>query len=137
MNSNGTHEAESTPANASQLNAATQRVAATDSPWFWLSIFILGALLALLLTAPKYSWRQPQIERQFQARERSGQAVSRYEGYSPLSTPGNALLTLQPLFAFFTIALFASTIVFWWRKLAAARRGRVSERKTVNGANES
>ena len=89
----------------------------TDSPWFWLNIFVVGALAALMLTAPKYNWRQPQIERQFQARERSGHAVSAHGGYSPLSTTNNSMLTLRPFFIFFTGALVLLTIVFWGQRI--------------------
>ncbi len=94
----------------------------TDSPWLWLAIFLAGALVALVLTAPRFSWRQPQIERQFQARERSGHAVSANGGFSPLSTTNHPMLTLRPLLIFFTVALFATTFWFWWNRFAHLRR---------------
>ncbi len=93
----------------------------TDSLWFWAPIFIVGAMVALLLTQPKYSWRQPQIERQFQARERAGQSISAHGGYSRLSTTGNAMLTLRPLLIFFSISLFILTFCFWLSRLARLR----------------
>ncbi len=96
----------------------------TDSIWFWIPIFIVGALVALLLTQPKYSWRQPQIERQFQARERAGQSVSAHGGYAPLSTPGNSMLTLRPLLIFFSLVLFVLTLCFWLNRLARLQHRR-------------
>jgi predicted histidine transporter YuiF (NhaC family) len=94
----------------------------TDSVWFWVPIFIVGALIALMLTLPKYRERQPQIERQFQARERAGQVVSAGDGYSPISSTSTLMLTLQPLIIFFCIALFATTLFFWWRRYSFFRR---------------
>jgi hypothetical protein len=94
----------------------------TDSPWFWLIVFTCGGLAALILTLPKYSWRQPQIERQYQAREISGMSVSPADGRQALSQPGNPMLTLQPLFQFLVITLVVYTILFWWiRKRRASR----------------
>ncbi|HEY6565225.1 MAG TPA: hypothetical protein VIY86_12045, partial [Pirellulaceae bacterium] len=69
----------------------------TDSPWLWLGVFLMGAMLALVLSQPKFQWRQPQIERQFQARERSGQAVSQGGGPRELSQTGNPMISLRPL----------------------------------------
>lgn len=89
----------------------------TDSAWFWLAFFLVGAIVALFLTAPKYSWRQPQIEREYQARERSGLAISPPEGPTPLSQTGSPMLTLRPLLVIFTLALIVSTLVFWIRRL--------------------
>lgn len=107
----------------------TSRV--TDSPLFWLPIFLVGALVALLLTGPKYSWRQPQIERQFQARERSGQAVSAAGGYSPLSTENNAMLTLRPLVWLFTVLLLVATALFWLRRIVRRWQPRVPSQSLV------
>ncbi len=95
---------------------------ATDSPWFWLGIFLTGALVALVLTEPKFRWRQPQLERQFQARERSGQAVSAYGGPRELSQTGQMMLTLRPLVYFLVALLAGSTISFWFARWHRARR---------------
>lgn len=85
----------------------------TDSPWFWLLLFLCGALIALMLTGPKFSWRQPQIERQYQAREIAGQTVAAAEKDRPLSTPGHPMLSLRPLTLALAAALVVSTILFW------------------------
>ena len=103
----------------------------TDSPWLWLGIFIVGALAALVLTAPKFSWRQPQIERQFQARERSGHAVSAAGGYAPLSTT-STMLTLRPLLLFFASALVLSTIAFWIHRFLRMRSTLISPDEMVS-----
>jgi hypothetical protein len=89
----------------------------TDSPWFWLILFLCGGLIALALTGPKYSWRQPQLERQYQAREISGQSVSPAEGRQPLSQPGQPMLSLRPLTLLFAAALCVSMILYWLTRL--------------------
>ena len=96
----------------------------TDSPWLWLAIFLVGGIVALFLTAPKYSWRQPQIERAYQARERSGVTISAHDGPAPLSQPGNPMLTLRPLVAMLLIALAICTLAFWANRLRTANRRR-------------
>ena len=69
-----------------------------------------------MLALPKFRERQSQIERQFQARERSGHVVSAGDGYSPLSTTSKTMLTLKPLVFVLCIALFATTLFFWLRR---------------------
>ena len=111
--------------NRSDLNSSRDSEAPgppTDSPWFWLVIFLVGGIVALFLTAPKYSWRQPQLERQYQARERQGVTISTHEGPQPLSQTGNPMLTLRPLVRMLAIALILSTIVFWVLRLRKYQR---------------
>ncbi len=42
----------------------------TDSPWFWVLVFSLMAVAALVAIGPKYGRRQARLELQYQARER-------------------------------------------------------------------
>ncbi len=86
----------------------------TDSPLFWFPVFLAGALIALVLMSSKYRWRQPQLERNYQARELSGQIVGPVSDASPLSQTGQARLTLRPLFLFFSSVLAVSVLTFWW-----------------------
>lgn len=126
------------PADANHLDGASSDVRSTDSPWLWLAIFVIGALAALYLTMPKYRWRQPQIERQFQARERSGHAVSADGGFSPLSSTNSTMLTLRPLFIFFVAALFLLTMVFWGRRLFLIGKGPrdAATRPSINASDQ-
>lgn len=101
-----------------QIGSEKNGGSVTDSPLFWLPVFLVGALVALVLTVPKYSWRQPQLERINQARELSGHAVSATGGPGHLPATGEARLTLRPLFLFFGSALFLCTFGYWWWRLS-------------------
>ena len=48
----------------------------TDSPWFWVLAFSLTGLLALAAMSGKYSRRQANIERKYQARERVAEKLT-------------------------------------------------------------
>ena len=85
-----------------------------ESPWLWACVFLCGALVALQLTGPKFSWRQPQIERQFQARERSGSSMPRGQRTKEYSRTGRPLLTLRPLFLMTGVGLIVAYGMFWW-----------------------
>ena len=87
----------------------------TDSPWFWAFLFSTAALLALAVIAPKFAQRQAHIEREFQGRQRAAENLNHREPTVGLSSAGDTLITLQPLF----FALAAVTMVAWivfWRK---------------------
>src|SRR5690242_17935997 len=87
----------------------------TDSPWFWAFLFSTAALLALAVIGPKFAQRQAHIEREFQGRQRAAENLNNREPTVGLSSPGQTLITLQPLF----FALAAVTMVAWmvfWRK---------------------
>jgi hypothetical protein len=96
-------------------------VAVFDSPWLWFGIFGIGAILALFLTMPKFSWRQPQIERQFQARERAGQAISATGGPREISRDGHSMITLRPLVYLLASLIFLASCVFWLRRFFRTR----------------
>ena len=57
------------PSSASQPAASTTHLA--ENPWFWVALFGVGALAALLASSPKYGMRQGAIETKFQNRERA------------------------------------------------------------------
>src|SRR5688572_19157293 len=91
---------------------AHERPPVTDSPWFWVLIFSLMALGALVAIGGKYGRRQSAIERQYQARERiaqqraaannSADAERNEVQESPprdFASPGDTLIPLWPLAA--------------------------------------
>jgi hypothetical protein len=92
----------------------------TDSPWFYVFVFSLMALLAVVVIGPKYGRRQSALERQYQARERiEGQHAARNNldvaarkdeiaDRRPFATPGDTLVPLWPLaVGLLATALFA------------------------------
>jgi hypothetical protein len=96
----------------------------TDSPWFWLLVFSLMALLALLAIGGKYGRRQTRLELQYQARERIAErgaeknnpaAAARTNDQASrrdFASPGNNLIPLWPLAALlFLIAIFSATML--------------------------
>ncbi len=94
----------------------------TDSPWLWLAIFLLGALVALLLTLPKYSWRQPQLERQYHARVTAGQAQEVFRSRPAATSTDLApkrpalLISLRPLALVIVTGMVCASIGFWWTR---------------------
>jgi hypothetical protein len=74
----------------------------TDSPWFWVLVFSLMAMAALVAIGGKYGRRQAALERQFQARERIAFAETAdndavdFEGRT-YATPDDTLVPLWPL----------------------------------------
>ncbi|MEM8681448.1 MAG: hypothetical protein AAGF97_19045 [Planctomycetota bacterium] len=85
--------------------------APTDSPWLWLAIFLVGALVSLVLVAPKYAHRQPELEREFLARQRGGQTVPRRD--TPSGEVGRPMLSLRPLMLACVVALLTLSCLFW------------------------
>ena len=96
-----------------------------DSPWFWASLFCAAALVALVLADSKFRDRQSQIERQFQARERSGRTVSAQGGPAPLSTPGRSMITLRPLLLVLGVLLLVTWSVWLWDRRRSIQRTEI------------
>lgn len=108
----------------------------TDSPWFWAYLFSTAALIALALIGPKFGRRQAHIEREFQGRQRAAENLSGREPTVGLSSTGQTLITLQPLF----FGLAAITIVAWlvfWRKHAVEQRASSSEKSAETADSEN
>lgn len=85
----------------------------TDSAWFWVYLFATAGLIALALVGPKFSARQAQIEREFQGRQRAAQQAHAQEPTGQLSTAGETLITLRPLFWGLATVTAIAWLVFW------------------------
>jgi len=106
--------------------AGKPKSAVTDSPWYWVLVFSLMALFALLVISHKYSRRQAGIERQYQARERivekraaennpaDGARIDNQDARRPFATPGNQLIPIWPL-AILLVAVAAVAAVMLFR----------------------
>lgn len=94
---------------------AQTRPPVTDSPWFWVLAFSLMGIIALAALNGKYSRRQANIERQYQARERVaeklgaennpdlGVRIDDSEARRAYATPGNQLIPVWPLAALLSL----------------------------------
>ena len=92
----------------------------TDSPWFWVYLFGVAALIFVTLEAPKFRQRQANIERKGQGRLRAAQSAAGQTPDAELSTPENTAVNLQPIL----IVVGAATAVAWvilWRQRWASK----------------
>lgn len=89
----------------------------TDSPWFWLYLFCTAGLVALVLAGRKFPARQAELERQYQGRQRAAQRALGQEPSTPISTPGQTIITLRPLYLVLGGALIAAWSILWWTHL--------------------
>jgi hypothetical protein len=96
----------------------------TDSPWFWVLLFSIVGLIALVGISGQYGKRQARLERQYQARERiaAGEVGDRAAGDAErrdYATPQHTLVPIWPL-----AVLLIGVIV-----LAAVMLGREHRRR--------
>lgn len=92
----------------------------SDSPWFWAYLFATAGLVALWLASGKYSVRQGQIERQFQAREEARLAQGGKPAKLPVPTSFEQLrVPLRPLYLILAPIVAGCWIVFWLRRRQA------------------
>jgi hypothetical protein len=111
----------------------------TDSPWFWVMMFSLMALGALLAIGGKYGRRQAAIERQYQARTRVAEQltgdnrpagdgrITDQAGRRAFATPSDPLIPLWPLSTVLVaVAVFAAVLLVRSRRPrpAAVARSR-------------
>ena len=96
------------------MRAATRpREPLSESPWFWAYLFATAALVALFLIGPKYERRQPQLERQFSARQRAGQVSVGPNGPVPLSDEDRQIISLRPIYGIVGALLLLAWIGLW------------------------
>jgi hypothetical protein len=96
----------------------------TDSPWFWLYVFATAGVLSLMLIGPKFGARQSQLDRQFEGRRHITQLPADTPGQRPYSSPVARELSLRPLYAILTVAVFGGWMLLW------RQRYRIANRKT-------
>ena len=91
----------------------------TDSPWFWVLLFSVMGLIALVAISGQYGKRQARLERQYQARERVAEDAVADPERRQYATPNATLVPLWPL-----AILLGGVIV-----LAAVMLGREHQRQ--------
>lgn len=92
----------------------------SDSPWFWAYLFGTAALIALFLSGPRYFDRQGQLERQFSARQSSGQVVVGRNGPVPPSGE-RMIISLRPLYAILAMLLAIAWGGLWFQRFRRRR----------------
>jgi hypothetical protein len=99
-----------------QADSGAQTAPLTDSPWFWAYLFGAAALVALFLAGPRYLERQGQLERQFTARQASGQVIVGTNGPVPPSTGGRMIISLRPLVTILVVGLSLAWVGLWYQR---------------------
>jgi hypothetical protein len=95
-----------------------ERRPVTDSPWFWLVLFIVAALGAIVVVSPKYAHRQARLERMNETRD---QIARQAAGIPPASQETDEIMdfarepsrsfTLGPLAFALSILLALSAVI--------------------------
>jgi hypothetical protein len=97
----------------------------TDSPLFWLAMFAIFGLAAMMAIGPKYALRQGGIETRFQNRQVAGQwqgeAIESADAVAAARLPAPAedrtlLVPLTPLFVGLSVAVVVMIAGLAWRK---------------------
>ena len=104
----------------------------SDSPWFWALLFSLMALAGALLIAPKYEFRQGQVEGRFLGRQAAAvERERRSAGLEPVdlaavardreeAQPGR-IVPLWTLAAAAAAAAAASAAMLWRERCRSVR----------------
>jgi hypothetical protein len=114
----------------------SERLGLTDSPWFWALLFSLMALAGASLIAPKYEFRQRQVEGRFLGRQAAAiERERRSAGLEPVdladaardreeAQPGR----IVPLWTLATAAAVAAvaSAAMLWRERRRPVRGRAA-----------
>lgn len=89
----------------------------TDSPLYWIYLFCTAGLIALFLAGPKFSARQTQIERKYEARQLVAQNVARgsTSEAAPQDSRTGTRITLLPLYITLGGVLSVAWVSLWWR----------------------
>lgn len=104
------------------------RTSTTDSPWFWIGLFVWAAILGLLAIGPKYAARQQGLERRQDGRETgwrnrvadgAASEASADEAAANESGPALARRMLLPLFGALSLVLIAATWAILIRRVKA------------------
>jgi len=80
----------------------SDEVSITDSPWFWVLLFTVVGLIALVGISGQYGKRQARLERQYQARERIaageiGNSAAADPERRQYAAPDHTLVPIWPL----------------------------------------
>jgi hypothetical protein len=121
------------------LPESNEQTGLTDSAWFWVLIFALMGLVALAAMSGKYSRRQANIERNYQARTRVAEQVAAENNFDEpdrmdklevrheFSTPDENLVPLWPLAAVLGLAAAVASAMLYRAHLRGEFNSSASE----------
>ncbi len=92
-----------------------------ESPWFWLLVFSLMALVAVVLIGPKYMRRQARLEQKLEGRVRAQQPLETRPAETQLGERGggeNDIVTIAPLASF--LGILVGVAWFQWTRERAS-----------------
>lgn len=97
------------------MSSSTARV--TDSPWFWIVLFLCGGLVILTIAAPQIENRQRRLDMQFRARQAAGQTVlhdsHELPGEESELARGPTLVPVRPLIIGLIVAMIGAAGMLW------------------------
>ena len=106
--------------NSGDTPQAGARVPIWESPWYWIGLFGVGAVLAVVIMFPKYQKRRTELDREFQGREHMWrQQIQAGPGEKPRTSPPYTL-TIWPL----ALAVSAVILPILFTFLAVRRQQR-------------
>lgn len=88
-----------------------------ESPWFWLLVFSLMALVAVVLMGPKYMRREARLEQKMEGRVRAAQKFDEEARPFDLGERAggeNDIVTIGPLASF--LAILAAVGWYQWTR---------------------
>ncbi|MDZ4781203.1 MAG: hypothetical protein SGJ19_13195 [Planctomycetia bacterium] len=88
-----------------------------ESPWLWLVVFSLVALVAVLMIGPKFMLRQARLEQKLEGRVRAQQPLETRPDEPLVGERGggeNNLITVAPLAGF--LCVLAAVGYFQWTR---------------------
>jgi hypothetical protein len=100
----------------------------TDSPWFWVLVFSLMGLGALVAISGKYGQRQSRLERQYQARERVREDSMSDPARREYSSPERTLVPLWPLAVVLIAVAVGAAVMLDRERRGRGRPGSLEER---------
>ncbi len=93
----------------------------TDSVWYWVQLFCIGGVAALVLMEPKFAPRQAQIELKSLGRQRAAQHMSGQSPEEQLAVPQTTAITLWPLYAVLGILICIAWLNLWRGRLRRSK----------------
>jgi hypothetical protein len=101
------------------------RAKLTDSPWFWIELFALVAMIGVIVISPKFLLRQGQLERRLEGRqhalERDGETLPEATQAAPLEERRNRVRT-SPLLILLALVVIVAHVALLRQRFSVRQR---------------